>query len=100
MNAYEIKLHNLLEKLHPKSDLRAFLNLEDKSGGRKFTLTQKSNINQGLDINKGVELKSNTGQLVKSGGKIHNNPGTRNYQQAVANLTQQSRLGGLSNFGP
>lgn len=101
MNATDIKLHNLLEKLHPRSDLRALLSVsvEDKSGGRKMILTQQSNINQGLDINRGVELKSETGQMMKNGGKILNNPGSQNYKQSIANMTQK-RLGGLINLGP
>ena len=66
----EIKMHSLLEKLHPKSDLRALLSVDDKSGGRRMTLTQKSNVNQGMEINKGVTLSNQAGVLVKSGGKI------------------------------
>ena len=52
-------MHSLLEKLHPKSDLRALLSVDEKSGGgRKMVMTEKSNVNQGMEINKGVELKS------------------------------------------
>ena len=63
-------MHSLLEKLHPKSDLRQLLSLDDKSGGRRMTMTQKSNVNQGMEINKGVTLSNQAGVLVKSGGKI------------------------------
>ena len=70
LDPYEIKMHSLLEKLHPKSDLRALLSVDDKSGGRRMTLTQKSNVNQGMEINKGVTLNNQAGVPVKSGGKI------------------------------
>ena len=71
MDASEIKMHSLLEKLTPKSDLRALLQVDDKNGGgRKMTMLQKTDINHGIEISKGVELKSQTGQLMKSGGKI------------------------------
>ena len=59
MDASEIKMHSLLEKLTPKSDLRALLQVDDKNGGgRKMTMLQKTDINHGIEISKGVELKS------------------------------------------
>ena len=58
MDPSEIKMHSLLEKLNPKSDLRALLQIDDKSGGRRMTMLQKTNINHGIEISKGVELKN------------------------------------------
>ena len=83
MDPYDIKMHSLLEKLHPKSDLRALLSVDDKTGGRKMAITQKSNINQGIEINKGVDLRDQAGVLLKTGGKIQSNPGSQKYKQAV-----------------
>ena len=70
MDPSEVKMHSLLEKLTPKSDLRVLLAVDDKSGGRKMSLLQKTDLNHGMEIAKGVELKSQAGQLIKSGGKI------------------------------
>lgn len=61
MEPYDIKLHSLLEKLHPKSELRALLAIDDKTGGRRMEMTVNTNINNTININKGVELKDKTG---------------------------------------
>lgn len=58
--AYESKLHSLLEKMHPRSNLSVLLSVDDKrSGARRNIATSKSDINTVLSLKKGVELKSN-----------------------------------------
>ena len=53
-------MHSLLEKMHPKSDLRQLLSVNEK-GLKKMEITPKSDINNTMHMVKGVELRNGTG---------------------------------------
>ena len=59
--AYESKLHSLLEKMNPRSNLSVLLSMDDKKqgGARRNIATSKTDINTALSLKKGVDLKSN-----------------------------------------
>ena len=84
--------------MHPKSDLRQLLSVNEK-GLKKMEITPKSDINNTMHMVKGVELRNNTGQCMKYGGKIMMNPESLKYKLERM-TTPTSRLGGLKNIGP
>ena len=79
MSPYEAKLMSLLERLHHKSQLHTLLFANDKHHARRYEDNAKSDINTGLSMNKGVELKTSAGSMLKSGGKYQMNPGSLKY---------------------
>ena len=60
--------------------------------------TVKSDVNDAIRINEGVELKSGNGETWKSGGKMIQKPGSIEYSQFYGQTFE--RFNGLQNIGP
>ena len=61
--------------MNSKSKLRDLLNIDNR-GSQKIEATVKSDVNDAIKINNGVELKSRNGETWKSGGKMILKPGS------------------------
>mmetsp|Transcript_43161 Transcript_43161/g.57100 ORF Transcript_43161/g.57100 Transcript_43161/m.57100 type:complete len:114 (-) Transcript_43161:865-1206(-) len=99
MSPKDAKLHSLLERLHHKSALQALLFTDDKHHARRYENSVKSDINTELNMTRGVDLKTEVGTTLKSGGKYNLHPGSLKYATQVQS-TPNMRLNGLSGFGP
>ena len=75
---YETKLHSLLDKMNPRTELKTLLDLGGNN--RKVSATPKSDINTVLNTSKGVSLNSK-GSMVKTGGRITNDPASMKYME-------------------
>ena len=63
-------MYSLLEKLHRKTQLSTLLLADDKRYGRRVEQSQRVDLNNGIVVSRGVELKSKAGVTVRAGGKI------------------------------
>ena len=103
-NTAEHKLLKIFDKLkkNPRMKLTEFLQVDERTGNFMGSRdVPNSKINEHIDVKKGVEMKNESGMLMKSGGKFNNDKQRMDMKTYLAQRKRESdKPMGMTGFGP